>query len=136
MTYQSIAAGVKGILYYTYIDQQNNIRRSPEVWNAIKGMVPEISKISPIVLGAKPQYLTTNNDFIRATVWQYQAHTYLLVTNVSPTQAQPLKVPLSTYAPSKLKPLFAGRSPNQAKLAGQFLVGNVAPLAAHFYQIN
>lgn len=136
MTYQAIGAGIKGILYYTYRDQTNDIHRNPEILNTIKGMVPEIDKISPILLGTQPNYLNTNNGLIHATAWQYQGHTYLLLTNVSPTQTQPLYVPMATYAPSMLKLMFAARTPNQAKLNGTILVGNIAPLAAHFYQIN
>lgn len=136
MTYQAIGAGIKGILYYTYRDQTSDIHRNPAVLNTIKGIVPEINKISPILLDAQPNYLDTNNGSVHATAWQYQGHTYLLLTNVSPTQAQPLYVPMATYAPSKLELMFAARTPNQAKLSGTTLVGNIAPLAAHFYKIN
>ncbi|WP_407541846.1 hypothetical protein Q0M94_20420 (plasmid) [Deinococcus radiomollis] len=136
MTYQAVGAGVKGVLYYTYLDSYNSVRRSPGVWEMVKSIVPELAKVSPMLLGAKPQFLDTNNGLIHATAWVYQGHTYLLLTNVSATSAQPVYLPLNTYKPSKLKPLFSGRAGAGVKLSGQTLGGTIAPLAAHFYQIN
>jgi hypothetical protein len=136
MTYQAIGAGVKGVLYYTYIDSYNSVRRSPAVWNMVKSLVPELSQLSPMLLSAQPQYLESNNGLIHATAWVYQKHTYLLVTNVSATQAQPLYIPLAAQAPKTLRPLFAGRPAGNLKLSGTTLGGTIAPLAAHFYQIN
>ncbi|MGY2895368.1 hypothetical protein [Deinococcus sp. UYEF24] len=136
MTYQAVGAGVKGILYYTYLDSYNSVRRSPGVWEMVKSIVPELAKVSPMLLGAEPKFLDTNNGLIHATAWVYQGHTYLLLTNVSDTLAQPVYVPLDAYKPSKLKPLFSGRATSGVKLNGMALGGTLAPLAANFYQIN
>ena len=136
MTYQAVGAGVKGILYYTYLDSYNSVRRSPGVWEMVKSIVPELAKVSPMLLGAKPQFLDTRNELLHATAWVYQAHTYLLLTNVSPSRAQSVSVPLNAYKPSKLQPLFSGRVGSGVKLSGSALSGTIAPLAAHFYQIN
>ena len=136
MTYQAIGAGVKGILYYTYLDSYNSVRRSPGVWNMVRSIVPEITQISPMLLNSAPQYLSTNNGLLHATAWVYRAHTYLLITNVSPTNAQPVYLPLAAQAAKTLRPLFAGRPNGAIKLSGTTLGGTIAPLAAHFYQIN
>lgn len=136
MTYQAIGAGVRGILYYTYLDSYSDVRRSPAVWEMTKSIVPEIAQLSPMLLSAEPQYLETNNGNVHATAWTYQGHTYMLLTNVSATQAQPLYVPLAAQRPTGLKPLFAGRGGEGVKLGGTTLGGSIAPLGVHFFQIN
>ena len=134
MTYQAIAAGVRGILYYTYLDSYNSVRRSPAVWEMLKSIVPEMSQLSPMLLGAEPQYLDTNNGLIKATAWHYQSHTYLLLVNVA-SSTQPLYLPLEAYAPRQLQAMFAARG-SGPQLNGTTLGGSLPPLAAQFYQLD
>ena len=50
MTYQALLAGAKGIIYYTYHDEDWHLSSYPALWAGMKTLVPEIKAISSLVL--------------------------------------------------------------------------------------
>ncbi|HEX8549592.1 MAG TPA: hypothetical protein VF691_21710, partial [Cytophagaceae bacterium] len=53
MLYQSIAAGAKGVLLYSYHVEDLGANSDPNLWNGIKSTVPEINKIKPFITDGK-----------------------------------------------------------------------------------
>ena len=54
MTYQAIAAGVKGIIYYTFFDGGNYLPTgSPPLWAELKALVPEVNVLAPALLSGQ-----------------------------------------------------------------------------------
>jgi hypothetical protein len=135
MTYQSLLAGVKGVLFFAYDDgAKNQIRDNPLVWNRLKSLVPEIKQLSPILIGGTLTKLETNNEELLASQWKYQNHFYVIAVNTSQTKkiAASIKMPIEN---GSVKTLFPGR-PSGMKLSSRDLSGSINPEDVHIYQIN
>jgi hypothetical protein len=132
MTYQSLLAGVKGIIFYTYEGNEGSIVENPELWNSVKSLVPEIKQLTPILLNGKFKKLETNDPELLAGQWTYQNKVYLVAINTS-SKAHPidLKMPrLSIIA----KPLFIGR-PSGLKVQNGIFRGIIQPTDVHIYEL-
>ena len=84
MTYQSLLAGVKGILFFAYDDAaKNQVRDNPLVWNKLKSLAPEINRLSPILINGTLTKLDTKNTELLAGQWEYENRFYLIIVNTS-----------------------------------------------------
>ena len=135
MTYQSLLAGVKGVLFFAYDDgAKNQIRNNPLVWNRLKSLVPEIKQLSPILIGGTLTKLETNNAELLASQWKYQNRFYIIAVNTSQTNkiAASIKTPIKN---GTVKTLFPGH-PSGMKLSSRDLSGLINPEDVHVYQID
>lgn len=135
MTYQSLLAGVKGVLFFAYDDGgKNQIRDNPLVWNRLKTLVPEIKQLSPILTDGALTKLDTNNPELVASQWKYKNRFYLIVVNTSQTKA--ISASIKTSINSKLiKKMFRGH-PSGMKIKERYLTGSINPEDVHIYQTN
>ena len=84
MTYQSILAGAKGIIYYTYHDEVWHLPSAkPELWEKMKSLVPEIKAISSFVLNGDLKKIQAGEDNILAGSWQLGKEALAIVINTS-----------------------------------------------------
>ena len=133
MTYQSLLAGVKGIIFYTYDDNESSIVENPELWNSMKSLVPEIKQLTPVLLNGKFKKLETNHPELLAGQWTYQNKVYLVAINTSSNKAYPItmKTPRPTIV---AKPLFPGR-PSGLKAQNGNVKGVIQPTDVHVYEL-
>jgi hypothetical protein len=84
MTYQSILAGAKGIIYYTYHDEVWHLPSAkPELWKKMKSLVPEIKAISSFVLNGEFKKIQAGENNILAGSWQLGKEALAIVINTS-----------------------------------------------------
>jgi hypothetical protein len=83
LTYQSILAGAKGIIYYTYYDETWKLADHPALWNAIKSIIPEIKTIEPFLLNGKFIKQDTGIKTVKSSLWIFQDQALLIVANMS-----------------------------------------------------
>lgn len=135
MTYQSILAGVKGVLFFAYDDAgENQIRNNPVVWKRLQSIVPEIDRLSPILINGKLTKLDTNNKELIAGQWKYNNRFYAIVVNTSQTKTISTAIPLSIDR-GNVTTLFPG-NPAGMILENGRLRGSVKPEDVHIYQIS
>ena len=132
MTYQSLLAGVKGIIFFTYEGSEGSIVENPELWNSVKSLVPEIKQLTPILLNGKFKQRETNDPELLAGQWTYQNKVYLVAINTSSkAHSIDIKIPLSTIT---VRPLFTGR-PSGLKVRNGTVTGIIQPTDVHVYQL-
>ncbi len=86
MTYQSIVAGAKGLLFFAYSGKEYNLYDSPQGLVNIKKMTNELRQFIPIFLtsSVKPDFITIEkNQTIRTRIFKFQNKYYLFVVNLS-----------------------------------------------------
>ena len=137
MTYQAIAAGVKGIIYYTFFDGGNYLPTgSPSLWAELKALVPEVKTLAPVLLNGEmtPALADVSGDRF-ATYWTYQGRLYVVVMNTSTTSAKSFSLPMPAGTSGPAQPLFSGR-PSGMTFTNGVLGGTVQPLDVHVYVLN
>jgi hypothetical protein len=133
MTYQSILAGAKGILFFPYDDGENLIRNDDPLWKRLRSLPPEINQLSPVLINGGVTKLNTNNAQLLAGQWKYQGNYYIIIVNTSSSQA----IKTSIAFPSKsrsLHSLFPGH-PSGMVLRNGRLRGSIQPEDVHIYRI-
>jgi hypothetical protein len=135
MTYQSLLAGVKGILLFAYDDGgENQIRNNPLLWDRLKSLVPEINQLKPILIEGTLTKLNPKNAQLLAGQWKYKNSFYVIVINTSSTKTISASVPTSIPKGS-IKTLFPGHPSGMILRNGQ-LSGEIKPEDVHIYQIS
>lgn len=136
MTNQAIAAGVKGILYYTYLDRTNNLASYTGLKAELKRLASEVKLLSPVLLEGQRVSLnvTVNGEETAANLWTYGGRRYLQVVSLNDTGSQSVKVQLPTAART-LQPLFAQR-PTGLKVSGTTVSGRMTKLSTHWYEVQ
>ena len=134
MTYQSLLAGVKGILFFAYDDgDKNQIRSNPLVWNKLKILAAEIDQLSPMLTDGKLTKLATNNLELLAGQWKYQNQLYIIIVNTSHSKviSTAIKIPIKKGLATAI---FSDR-PSGLKIKNEYLRGMVQPEDVHVYKI-
>jgi hypothetical protein len=137
MTYQAIAAGVKGIIYYTFFDRGNYLPTgSPSLWAELKTLVPEVNVLAPALLsGQMTRVLADASGDRFASYWVYANRVYVIVVNTSTSSAKTFSLPMPTGTLGPAQPLFSGR-PSGMTFSNGVLSGTVQPLDVHAYVFN
>jgi hypothetical protein len=132
MTYQSILAGAKGIIYYTYHDQVWHLPSAkPELWKKMKSLVPEIKAISSFLLEGELKIIDVGVEKVIAGIWTYQNQSLIVAVNRShERQGVSIAIPGNF---SQIKPIFDNRPANLV-LNGNRLSGFLTPLDVEVYQ--
>lgn len=139
MTYQSLLAGAKGILFFAYDDGgKNQIRDNSLVWNRLKTLAPEINRLSPVLTDGVFTKLNTNNKELVAGQWKYKNRFYVIVVNTSQSNTilASIKIPAKKGA---VKNFFPGR-PSGLKIKDKdkdkYLSGAIKAEGVHIYLID
>jgi hypothetical protein len=137
MTYLAIAAGVKGIWYYTFFDSGNYLPSgAPALWTELKALVPEVKTLAPVLLnGVMTRALVDVSGDRFASYWTYQGRLYVIVINTSTTSAKSFSLPMPAGMSGPARPLFSSR-PSGMTFTNGVLGGTVQPLDVHVYVLN
>ena len=137
MTYLAIAAGAKGIWYYTFFDGSNYLPTgAPALWTELQALVPEVNTLAPVLLkGDMTRVLVDVSGDRFASYWIYQGRPYVIVVNTSTTSAKSFSLPMPAGTSGPARPLFSGR-PSGMTFTNGVLGGTVQPLDVHVYVLN
>jgi hypothetical protein len=83
MTYQSLVAGAKGIIFFAAYAKDWNILEHPELWQKTQTLVPEINQLEPILLEGKLEKLEVETEDILAGVWTLKEEKLAIIVNTS-----------------------------------------------------
>lgn len=133
MTYQSILAGVKGILFFTYDDSENFIRNDDKLWRQLKSISSEIAKLNPVLINGAFTKLITEDKELLAGQWKYQNSYYVIVINTSQTKTLTTSIKTSIKK-GIARPLFSS-NPSSMNLSNARLNGSIKPEDVHIYQV-
>ena len=120
MSYLALMAGVKGIIYYTYYDGSFDIRKAPDLLEAVKAFPSEMRELTPFVLDGKGELLAEDKDGVYAMAWTLGTERRLVAVNVRNKDAE---VSLS-YAGGQV--LFG--TPRNLRMEGGELRFAISPL--------
>lgn len=134
MTNQALGAGVKGILYYAYLDPSNDLAQQPGLRSELRRVAAELRLLAPFLMDGQRRELAVSTPGARATLWTYQGHRYLQVLSLNETKRETIKVALGEQAGS-ITPLLAGR-PTGLRLQDGAVSGALAPLTAQWYEVR
>lgn len=136
MTNQALAAGVKGILYYTYLDTTNDLTNRTALKAELKRLSGEMSLLTPVLLDGQRTALKLEASGGQglAHLWELGGHRYLQVINLSTSRALKVKVTLPADA-GLLRPVFEGR-PTGLSVMGGTVTGTVGKLSVHWYELQ
>ena len=81
MSYLSLMAGAKGIIYYTYYDGSFDIRQAPGLLEAVQAFPAEMRGLVPFVLDGKGELLAENVDGVYAMAWTLGEERRLVAVN-------------------------------------------------------
>ena len=81
MSYLSLMAGAKGIIYYTYYDGSFDIRQAPGLLEAVQAFPAEIRGMVPFVLDGKGELLAEDADGVYAMAWALGTERRLVAVN-------------------------------------------------------
>ncbi|GGR10635.1 hypothetical protein [Deinococcus ruber] len=134
MTNQALGAGVKGILYYTYLDSTNDMNTQPLLRTELKKITGEVKLLAPLLMNGQKEEVPTTNGDVKVNVWTLGNLRYLQVLNLSDTNRHnlTLKLPGNT---STLAAVFSGR-PVTMKLKSGSITGALDPLTAQWYALR
>jgi hypothetical protein len=135
MTYQALAAGVKGIIYYTFYDSSNYLPNYTDAWNEYKTLVPEIKQLSPIFLNGKLTRVNTGIQSVYASYWEYQNKIYVIAVNVLSDQSRNITIKLPADAATQATAMFANR-PNGLVVNNGSLTGTILAQDVHVYVLD
>ena len=88
MSYLSLMAGAKGIIYYTYSDGSFDIRQAPDLLEAVQKFPAEMRDIVPFVLDGKGELLAENADGVYAMAWTLGTERRLVAVNARDKDAE------------------------------------------------
>ncbi|GHG01500.1 hypothetical protein GCM10017783_12130 [Deinococcus piscis] len=136
MTNQAIAAGVKGILYYTYLDRTNDLASYTGLNDELRRLASEVKVLAPALTEGQRTELpaAASNRQVKAHMWTYGSRRYVQVVSLDDTVSQSVKVQLPGTVGS-LQPLFAERR-NTLTLQGTTAAGTLAPLSSQWYELR
>ena len=81
MSYLSLMAGAKGIIYYTFYDSSFDIRKAPGLLEAAQEFPAEMRSLVPFVLDGKGELLAEDVDGVYAMSWTLGTEQRLVAVN-------------------------------------------------------
>lgn len=137
-SYQSLAAGTRGLIFYTFKDYDAN--------STIDITQPEIfataSKIADEVLNSELKDAILYGDFEATWInfyrnyghWDYGDHHYYVVVNTSATETFEYDIPLPLNAGTTAENMFADR-PDSLRIENGRLIGQLSPYQPAIYRV-
>ena len=145
MLYQSIVAGVKGVLLYSYHVENEGVDSDINLWNGIKLTVPEINKIKNFLTEGKITKTELGTGLYAAT-WEYQNQVLAIVVHAgdyksylnpatNPVDSRRVSLALPSGTLGKLQSAFTNRPTGMSVIKGK-LEGSIDLLDVHAYIID
>ncbi len=120
MSYLSLMAGAKGIVYYVFSDGSFDILKAPDLLEAVQAFPAEMRGMVPFVLDGKGELLAEDADGVYAMVWTLGDERRLVAVNARNKEA-------------KIKLQFAGAhvlhgAPRELKMSDGYVSFALPPL--------
>jgi hypothetical protein len=135
MTYQALITGIKGILYYTFYDGQNNLNEKPEFWNELTDIAGEIHAIEDFLLHGLRVHVATGDTRTFAAFWQLEDELIVVAANARQDRSVQVSLELPYNLLEPAVNMFSYRE-SGLKLDGNRLSGSLAPEDVHVYRIQ
>ena len=138
MLYGALAAGVKGVLYYTYYDGTNIQghvtlnQQAPALWDEIGKQAKEIDRLAPFLLKGTRRALPSNTENVHILIWENETKKILVIFSTDRSNARDLHTAIPDSSGRTLVSLFANR-PTGLELKGGILTGRIQPEEVHVY---
>lgn len=138
-TYLAFVTGMKGILYYTFKDYDNNSTidvTQPEVFAAASNVANEIlqSEWKDVVLHGLHEYHNIYQFKYYAT-WRYNGAFYLIALNADAENNQLYEIPLPEDVAGEAVNFFPNR-PDSLSVQNNRLTGELAPYQVAIYKME
>jgi hypothetical protein len=128
MTWQAVAAGVNGILYYTYYDESTFVPDRPAIWGRVKRIRTDLETLEPVLVGGTRTLGPAPEEPGRNVFWSCWKHgnaLTVIAVNVSPSRdPEPVSIDLPEGVGGTYVPALKGR-PVCLKLEGRRLTGAI-----------
>ena len=135
MTYLALAAGVKGIIYYTYADPGFNVTQHPELWSGMKTLPAEMKVLEPFLLGGKLTELESGAPDVYASQWRLGKRTLICVVNSSQKESRSVSIRLKGPVGTRALAALPGQ-PWDMTLEGSTIVGQMQPLQVSVCEVS
>jgi len=141
MLYGALAAGVKGVLYYTFYDgtpingHVTLNQQAPALWDEIGKQSKEIKLLAPFLLKGTRRALPSNVEHVHVFTWENDTKNLLVVFSTERSTARHLHMAIPDSAGRTLSTLFADR-PSGLELENGVLIGRIEPEEVHVYSVS
>ncbi len=141
MLYGALAAGVKGVLYYTFYDGTDIKGRvtlnqqAPALWDEIGKQAEEVSQLAPFLLKGTRRALPSGEEHVHVILWENDAEKILVVFSTDRSTARALHTTVPHSEGQTLASLFANR-PSGLELKNGVLSGRIEPEEVHVYSVS
>lgn len=130
MAWQAVAAGVKGILFYSYDTGNAGVRHDPALWEVCQQFATELLPLCSTLATHRPTVLPTGDREVIGVVWKTPMAMDILVVNTSKWNKKTITLRLPTEFKGDGKSLLG----NLKRTANQ-LVGELLPLEIAHYRV-
>jgi hypothetical protein len=141
MAYTSLAAGIKGLAFYTFKDYDTNSTidlTQPALYKAVKDFNQEVKQyLEPVLLGGQFARMTNfqgvktpenGSDYaIVASHWNYNNSTYFIITNQNNYDSEYVNVKIPDNTRVVMKSLIPS-IPKKLNIVGDRIQGSLGPL--------
>lgn len=145
MSYTSVVAGAKGVLYYTLKDYTENSTinlTQPALWNATADFAAKMrNTLAPVVLNGTRINLTErdNKPYVHASYWIYNGRQYLIAVNMNRANSGDngrRTVGFATGLEGAMINLFSDYPATLTKTSNGIVSGTMEPLEVQVYQVT
>lgn len=140
LLYGALAAGVKGVLYYTFYDntrvdgEVTLDRQAPELWREIGRQAEEIRQLESFLLHGIREEIATGHEKVHFFIWRKGEDRIFLIINTDRKQSYDLWTEIPAAPGTQANPLFANR-PSGMQIVHGYFQGAIGPEEVHVYLI-
>ena len=135
MAYQAVAAGAKGVLFYTWEGKQGP-SQGEELWEACRRMSTELPSLIPEVATSRPVPMHTQDAEVFAAYWPSEDGLLLLVVNTSKWEVEEVELRLPEGIEGTLRQVVGDGESVVATRSGHKLSVRLNKLALAAYRMD
>lgn len=132
MTYSGLAAGIKGIIAYTF---STSLTNQTAEWNEIKALRTDISALEGALLDGSLTRVVTGDQEVVVSLWDYEDTSIVVAINTSYSATKTLNLTLPGTHAGPAQALFA-RLATGLTFANSKLTGQIMPQEVHVYRLS
>lgn len=134
MTYQALALGVKGVMYYTFFDETTNLNNYPDLWAEMGRVNREVESLKGFYLRGQRTALSTGNSQVYASQFTWNGRTIVVAINAYGSNSYPITL-RPTVTATAARNVFTSR-PGTLTLQNGALVGTLGAKTVSVYELT
>ncbi len=134
MTYQSLALGAAGVIYYAFVEPDNDLSTNTELLTELGRLSNEVKSLQNILLFGEREEFDTGDKASFAARWRTNKAYYLVVMNAHSSETKSFSLSLGDSSLNTLQNLFRDR-PRGLTILNGTVSGIVLPEEVHVYRI-